>query len=133
MGFSAICGYCGNRFDEVLKQAEAAKERVCVFSHYPLAQGAARENHVVANTATVCEIMRRHAGVVRCVFAGHDHRGGSVRDVDGALLHVTIQATLEAGGANDGNAYAAVTAFDDGSLVIRGSGDVPSYSIESGM
>lgn len=62
-------------FDEQLTEAEQANERMMVFSHYPLADGSARESHVLANTRAVRKIIERPGSPVALCLAGHDHIG----------------------------------------------------------
>lgn len=62
-------------FREQLDHAVLAKERVIVFSHYPLAEGSATNSHVLANTTAIREIIERPGSPVMLCMAGHDHMG----------------------------------------------------------
>lgn len=62
-------------FAQQLDEAKAAQEYVIVFSHYPLADEAARSSHVLANTKAVRSIIERPGSPVVLCLAGHDHMG----------------------------------------------------------
>jgi 3',5'-cyclic AMP phosphodiesterase CpdA len=117
-------------FRQSLVDAREKGRFVIVVSHYALASGAARATHVLVNgKAVLQEIENEGKGVVRVVFAGHDHCGGALSADDeeaAGVQHITLQAMLEAG---DGTAYAIVRAREDGGLSIIGRGDVPCFAI----
>lgn len=58
-----------------LQAAFQAEQRVIVLSHYPLADGAARHSHVVANTMAVRKVLEHEQSPVVLCLAGHDHMG----------------------------------------------------------
>jgi Calcineurin-like phosphoesterase len=118
-------------FRQSVVAARADGRYVVVFSHYALARGAARATHVLANGDDVVRVIADEGrGVVRAVFAGHDHCGGALaatEDGSGGVQHITLQAMLEAG--DGGTAHAVVRARADGSMTVEGYGNVPSYDI----
>jgi Calcineurin-like phosphoesterase len=116
-------------FRSVLSRAADENERVVVFCHYPLAENATRGTHVLINGHAVVRAMEEHPGLVRCVFAGHDHLGGCTFSESGSAGHITVQAMLESAPGEGGNAFAVVTGRGDGSMQIEGIGSVPCYSV----
>lgn len=69
-----------------LDEARAAREYVIIFSHYPLADEAARSSHVLANTKAVRSIIERPGSPVVLCLAGHDHLGKALNK-----LHILLQ------------------------------------------
>lgn len=62
-------------FQNQIEDARVKQERVIVLSHYPLADGAARSTHVLANTDDVRAICESYNTPVVLCIAGHDHLG----------------------------------------------------------
>lgn len=58
-----------------LDAAVKEHQKVIILSHYPLADGAARPSHVVANTIAIRRIIERDSTPVVLCLAGHDHLG----------------------------------------------------------
>lgn len=100
-----------------------------VCCHYPLFEEATRASHVLENADSLLRVMQKYDGVVRCVFAGHDHLGGYAIGKGFAGAHVTIPAVLESAPGPDGNAFAFVRCGADGSVEIEGFGSVGSLSV----
>lgn len=118
-----------------LDTAVELKQRVIILSHYPLADGAARASHVVANTSDVRGIIEADATPVVLCLAGHDHIGGLMtvpKTVKrGAVTYATFPAILEA--PSDGNAFGILTAHSDGSIVIEAGTNSPVTCVIPGQ
>lgn len=73
-----------------LEEAKAAREYVIIFSHYPLADEAARSSHVLANTKAVRDVIERPGSPVVLCLAGHDHLGkpSGIHDVATSFVFV---------------------------------------------
>lgn len=109
-------------------EARVLGQRVIVVSHYPLADGAARESHVLANTTRVRHILEAQDTPVVLCLAGHDHLGGYLyrprTRKRGAVTYVTMPAMLEA--TQRMQAFAFVTGFTDGSVIVSAGPNSPA-------
>lgn len=118
--------------EKELDEATKLNEHVLVFSHYPLSDGSARESHVLANTKVVTKILERKGSPVVACFAGHDHMGGIFvspsSEETKSVSYITLPGILEA--PANGNAYALITAYDDGCIAVEGVGTVQSCVVE---
>lgn len=113
-----------------LDDAKKAGQKVIISSHYPLADGAARRSHVLANTEDVRSIIERDGSPVLLCLAGHDHLGGILtvpaNERRGTITYVTFPAMLEA--PANGNAFSIIKAYSDGSFTINGGENSPVNS-----
>lgn len=111
-----------------IDEAKITRQRVIVVSHYPLADEAGRESHVLANTRQVREILEMDDTPVVLCLAGHDHLGGYLyrprTRKRGAVTYVTMPAMLEA--TQRMKAFGMVTAFTDGSVIVDAGPNSPA-------
>ena len=77
------------------------------------------------NFKEVQEIIQRHKNVIAYI-AGHDHRGGYAVDKSG-IHHLTVNGLIE---AKPGTLDSATFELYDSKLVVKGSGNVPTFEID---
>ncbi|GLE00770.1 hypothetical protein PINS_up009558 [Pythium insidiosum] len=109
---------------EALRRADAASERVVVFSHVPLHPSSCPATCLLWNYDAVLRVIDAH-DCVRAVFSGHVHSNGYHRSRRGVHF-VVCDAVLEC--RADENAYATVDVHHD-RLVVRGHGKIPSREL----
>ena len=85
-----------------LTEAGDNKEKLILFNHFALLEGAAR-NHRMKDPDPILKLINE-SDCVAAYFAGHDHSGGYVFE-DG-IHHITIKGMVEAPALN---AYAIIT------------------------
>ncbi len=121
-------------FASVLREARGRKERVIIMTHYPLKEGSARKSKLAVNSAAILDCMEKSGCHIVAVFAGHDHSGGCIRPDNGVggrdTAFVTLPAMVES--PHLSNAFATVSVYDDGTLIVAGYGSAPSYKIRPG-
>ena len=103
-----------------LEQAEAAGERVLVFSHFP-AQPPEGEA-CLWNDGDVRWILDQFSDVVVAHINGHDHRGGYAEA--GGIHYLTLNAMVE---TEDQNAFAIFRLYQN-RVEVEGHGRQPSYT-----
>lgn len=104
--------------EERLARAQAAGERVVVFSHHPVLLEAARPAYLAWDHEALCEVLEASPAVV-AFFNGHDHAGGYHQR--GGVHYWTLPAMLAA--PEGENAYAVIEAWPE-RLVVHGVGTV---------
>jgi manganese-dependent ADP-ribose/CDP-alcohol diphosphatase len=102
-----------------LKKAEAAKERVIVFCHFPVLAQASTAQHLLWNHEAVLKVIEGSPAVAAW-FNGHDHNGGYA--LRNGIHHVTFPGMVESG---DINSYTVVRLLDD-RIELDGTGSAPS-------
>ena len=81
----------------VLLKAKEKKEKVVLFTHAPLYEGAASTRNLAFDYDKALSIIHEEGeSTVVAVMAGHYHRGGYAQDENG-VHHVTIQSPLTHG------------------------------------
>ena len=83
-------------FGAKLAESRSAKEKVIVFSHFGLVQGASR-HHRMKVPEPVLDLINE-SGCVVAYFAGHDHSGGYA--LEDGIHHVTVKGMVEAPSLN---------------------------------
>lgn len=113
---------------EVLRDTRARGERVIIMTHYPLK--GARASHLALNSDDILAVIDRSQANVVAVFAGHDHKGATVLpDARSDVAFLTLPAMVES--PQDGNAFATVAVYPNGTLQVTGHGSVPSYKLRA--
>eukprot|EP01126_Amoeba_proteus_P054448 TRINITY_DN6699_c0_g1_i10.p1 TRINITY_DN6699_c0_g1~~TRINITY_DN6699_c0_g1_i10.p1 ORF type:complete len:175 (-),score=30.99 TRINITY_DN6699_c0_g1_i10:55-579(-) len=103
--------------DGVLSKAENSNEKVIVLSHIPTCPGSTEHRTLIWNCFELLDVLHKHNCVV-AYLAGHDHRGGFIRDTHG-IYHKTFESPLE---VDFGDlAFATIHVYDD-KLVLDGRG-----------
>lgn len=104
---------------ETMARAEAGRERVIVFSHFPILREASTAAHLLWNHEEVLALVESSRAAA-AFLNGHDHSGGYAQR--NGIHHVTLEGMVEAGARS---AYAVVEVYGD-RLVIHGTGAVKS-------
>jgi len=105
-------------FDRELDEAIKAKQKVIILSHVPICPGSCNPQCLLWNYDKVLEIIYSKPNCVQAVLAGHDHKGGFIRD-DHGIYHCTFPAVLEAPIGK--NAHCTLGIYPD-KIVIKGKG-----------
>lgn len=118
-----------NWLTATLRDAARENEHVIIATHYPLK--GARDTHLALNSEKILAAIESSEANVVAVLAGHDHSGATVlpNTANNATntAFITMPAMLESPALS--NAFATVSAFEDGTLEITGYGMVPSHRI----
>lgn len=106
-----------------LAEADSRGEKVLLFSHIPVAEGAATAKHLIFNDEEVFAILDQHSSVFAWL-SGHFHQGGYT--LRKGVHHVTFEAVLEA--PLEKNSYGVIELYDE-KAVISGHGVLTSRTL----
>jgi manganese-dependent ADP-ribose/CDP-alcohol diphosphatase len=110
----------------VLSQAKEKGDKVVIFTHAPLYEGAASARNLAFDYDEALTIIHEEGeGSVVAVMAGHFHRGGYAQDEHG-VHHVTIQSPL-----THGACFGVVEVYPD-HLALVGQGAQRSHMLSLG-
>lgn len=117
-------GFGSKQLSWLAQQLGAAKEkgeRVIIFTHTPIFEGAASARNLAFDYDEALEKIHT-VGVVDLVMAGHYHRGGYAQDKYG-VHHLTIQSPL-----THGHCFAVMEVYED-KIECKGQGKQRSYTL----
>ena len=104
-----------------LEAAEKQGNRVMIFTHTPIFEGAASARNLAFDYDRALSVIH-NSKAVKVVMAGHYHRGGYAQDECG-VHHVTIQSPL-----THGHCFALVEVYKD-KIECVGRGKQRSYTL----
>jgi manganese-dependent ADP-ribose/CDP-alcohol diphosphatase len=104
--------------NEVLDEAIKEGQKVIILSHVPIGPGSCSPHCLLWNYDKVLEIIYSKSNCVKAILAGHDHKGGFIRDEHG-IYHCTFKAALEAPIGQ--NAHCTIEVYSE-KLIIKGNG-----------
>ena len=79
-------------FDNELREAAAAAQKVVVFCHIPFAPEATSARHLLWNWQQVLDVLDKHTHVSACIY-GHYHKGAYA--LRNNVHHITLNGVLE--------------------------------------
>jgi len=103
--------------NDTLDEAAKMNQKVIILTHVPIAPGSCTDLCLLWNYDQVLDIIYKK-DCVKAVLAGHDHKGGFVKDKYG-IYHRTFEAVLEAPPGK--NAHCTIQVYPN-KLVVNGSG-----------
>jgi manganese-dependent ADP-ribose/CDP-alcohol diphosphatase len=77
---------------KLLSDADAQKERVIVFAHFPALAASCRPNHLLWDHQQIVKLLEAHSSV-KAFLNGHDHNGGYGQQA--GIHYVTFPAMVE--------------------------------------
>jgi len=104
--------------NDVLDDAVKDGQNVIILSHVPIGPGSCSPLSLLWNFDKVLEIIYSKSNCVKAILAGHDHKGGFIRDEQG-IYHCTFKGALEAPIGQ--NCYCTIEVYSD-KLIIKGNG-----------
>ena len=85
---------------KLLSDADARKERVIVFAHFPALPASCRSNHLLWDHQKIVKLLEAHSSV-KAFLNGHDHNGGYGEQA--GIHYVTFPAMVEHSAAESCN------------------------------
>lgn len=79
-------------FDNELREAAAASQKVVVFCHIPFAPEATSQRHLLWNWQQVLDTLDKHTHILACIY-GHYHKGAYA--IRKNVHHITLNGVLE--------------------------------------
>lgn len=104
-----------------LEEARNLGYDVFVFCHQQISDDNVFGLAPVSNYTEVVTLLNSYSDIIRIIFGGHDHNG-YMYERDG-ISYVHLKAM------QDGVSWALVELHDDGTLLVDGHGNMPSFNI----